>query len=342
MAKLKNKININETDYEVTATLADEAHKVTNKLEVTEHGPANNTKSWNFDGSEKRNLDIVPSKGGTFSGPITVTGSVDADKMTVKTAVNKEDTEVLNKSEIYNYVTELSGASWFTWNGIELTAVKTSEDKLQRIAIVEGLWADFETFKSYESKPAACLYLGKLEDTTASGYRLDFVKGTDSFAISNQLIRAIDSKVFTIEDILTQIDTKFNSLKSRLDSYEGTGKTIENKIDSIAIDVETLNSDLDNLEATVDIQGGNISKNTTAIENNTSEIDKIKDGTTLVGKAKDNLGRTTSTHYYGFPTVRLDNVLKPDTTKEHRIYIGSVEPREILGHIGDIWICYKE
>ena len=152
-------ININGEDFNVNAENAKTADKVANTLKFTKKLLTKKdedetvTEIFSFDGSEKKEIQIVPAEGGRFKGRITVPD-------TSETVAKKDPKSVLNYNSVKNVVLNqlLNNALICTWDGTNIN--NTNSTNLKSFSIINGLDSQKDTFAYTNYK----IYHDYLED----------------------------------------------------------------------------------------------------------------------------------------------------------------------------------
>ena len=137
---LKNTLDIEGELYNVNAVEAERATTVLGELNVTEHtieNPNPDTPTYTFNGPQQVSLDIVPSSGGRFSGPIQ------AESINVGLS-DADDRAILNYADIKNKVMpNLTGSPCYTCNldadnNIEFLPTLDEQGTFNKVCIVFG------------------------------------------------------------------------------------------------------------------------------------------------------------------------------------------------------------
>ena len=150
--QLSATLKVGDDTYDINAVHSDSAAKLDKKLVIrkfsTTSAGIESRLLADFDGSSKKEIEIVPAKGGgNYVTPINVVNH--------STKYPIQDTSILNYSEILDVVSQLRGYSWFTWSDtnndkvLELTAVINDDEQLQQTSLVVGSSTDLEKFSQY-------------------------------------------------------------------------------------------------------------------------------------------------------------------------------------------------
>ena len=141
MAKLKNTLNINGEDYEITAK---EASKVTNSLTIN-RAPYTNTAASpvvEFDGSESQSIELVTAAGGKFKGHIRVPSADTNIDNKDNLSADKKDFKcdaVLNYGDIRNKVLSqlINNSALYKWSdtGEAFIAINTATGSINGISV---------------------------------------------------------------------------------------------------------------------------------------------------------------------------------------------------------------
>lgn len=107
--QLDKVINIDDTKYDVNAVHSDAAGKVDHKLTIKQDPKLDVA----FNGSADEEIEIVPKTGGEFLGSVRINSQ------------NRDlgNTDLLTKAEIENELSNLTGISWYEWDGEKLKPV---------------------------------------------------------------------------------------------------------------------------------------------------------------------------------------------------------------------------
>jgi hypothetical protein len=128
---LQNTLVIDDDIYEVNAV---EASRVQASLKITlattdPNGESNGESNDDieFNGSEAKEVSIVPASGGVFTGPIKVPDATDLSSIDGKAVVNYGDLSILT--------TNLRGAGWYKWENNNFEQV-TEDNVAKHLGIV--------------------------------------------------------------------------------------------------------------------------------------------------------------------------------------------------------------
>lgn len=160
--ELANTIQVDTAEgsavYNVNAKYSEKATEVSNPLTIKEV-KMTNTSSVEFTGKDPVTIEVVPASGGQFKGPITVPSH---------TSEEATDDAVLNNREIREIVSQLTGASYYTWSEESgLVEVYKADGEYLRIGIVVGNITDLPSFNSYNYSTKTLpfyLYVGQVFD----------------------------------------------------------------------------------------------------------------------------------------------------------------------------------
>ena len=162
--ELKNTINVDGSDYNISAVTAEVAKQTQADLELVPSlidGSANETERGIFDGEEDKIIRYVPSTGGKFTGPVHLDNGYDVEELTV----TEVPEAILNLKQIENKVNNLTGAPCWTWDGEALTAVE-EKGIYKNVSIIVGKTEDFNSANIRDAiqTDAPYLYICKDEE----------------------------------------------------------------------------------------------------------------------------------------------------------------------------------
>lgn len=193
MPKLSNKIKVDKTDYDVTATTAEVADKVINGLQLVKYKEDGIAPPESFDGSEEKTLHYVPAdEGGQFGGPIYVPC----------TDESIDDQIVLNYADIKSKIVKLlsNTSILYTWNGTSLDSTPNGESNIDSISVVQGPEASIGAFKELNDKNkwlSAYLYIdpntGGIYFGTGNGYTQLNLIASNANQVANNLTIKLNS-----------------------------------------------------------------------------------------------------------------------------------------------------
>ena len=159
--ELSNILKVDGDDYNINAVHSLAAGKVDNTLNINKTELDGSISSILFDGSEEQTVSIVPSEGGTFTGPVAVQSLND------QLELSDEDKKrlAINYADVLTVVQDLTGHPCFRWNGTELIGETVTKDDLtiEKISLIIGSSENYEKFITQEIKPIFFLYI--CEDT---------------------------------------------------------------------------------------------------------------------------------------------------------------------------------
>lgn len=159
--ELSNILQVDGDDYNINAVHSLAAAKVDNALNINKTELDGSISSILFDGSEEQTISIVPSEGGTFTGPVAVQSLND------QLELSDEDKKrlAINYADVLTVVQDLTGHPCFRWNGTELIGETVTKDDLtiEKISLIIGSSENYEKFITQEIKPIFFLYI--CEDT---------------------------------------------------------------------------------------------------------------------------------------------------------------------------------
>ena len=327
MAELQNTIKIDGTTYDITAKTAEVADKVNNSLVIKKtnlDGTEASASLADFNGEKAETVTVVPASGGMF------TGRVNIENYPNQTMDSKA---ILNSSDIKKFiVNELkSNSVLYTWNGTALNGGGESAS-VQSISIITGAYSDVDALAEYiwAKKPiAAYIYIcsdsanrGKIYFGTSASDRVAGVEVSAENALTavnatnaEKITSTTDATKYYTYDNIAKLDTSINGNSS------GTEAGILKILDA---QVATINNELK-----------------PTVTNNTSEINKIKNGTTTVPKATqaasaDIASRAADNKVIHYNYYRIDSTDSTNGTTAKVITISNAAPSG--GNNGDIWI----
>lgn len=335
MSQLDNKIKFNETEYDVTATYSDEANHTTNKLSVH----LNNKSQTNveFDGSESKNISIVPSDGGTFTGALKIECENSEQNTENLTGAN-----LMTLSNVYDVVEQLRGLPFCTISEDGLVSNETNgENGINPINIALG---NNTAINALASK------LQEIESIDTSYLCLSTDYPNDIYFIYyNKIAKKIECL------LLSGHSQKLITLKEN-DTIEYTAESLEAKFNEIITDVTDLNTiigtnedgishekkftDINTRISDTNIQLGVIRAR---VINNLQNISDIINGTIKVKSAEKADEANKATYDDANNHIR-NNYYRgtANSTNANTITISTAAPNTNSGLTGDIWITYSE
>lgn len=197
-------LKVGEDEYNINAVHSDAAAKTDYALTINKATFDGTENSLVFDGSETREISVVPSEGGTFSGPVAVKSLnelADLDETDKKRlAINYEDVRTIIKY--------LTGHPCYKWDGTELREelVEDEDIAIQKVKLVTGTSEGYQTFIAQEEKPIFFLYICEDTGQIFFGQDVDNYKqlGTNTLKV----VYANDfNSGFTAEDLERHEDT---------------------------------------------------------------------------------------------------------------------------------------
>lgn len=196
---LYNILKVGDDVYNINAVHSDAAAKVDNQLEIKK-SITGGEESITFDGTDYKSVSIVPSEGGTFTGPVEV-------KTLAELGLSEDEADpyIINLGEIKQRLYELTGCPGFIWDGEKLDAELNSDNQIQKISIVIGSAENYVSFLEQNPPPTFFLYFcnnsGKMYLGLAENEYVEL--GTTTLRIVDAENSAIG---FDAKDIAEQIE----------------------------------------------------------------------------------------------------------------------------------------
>ena len=329
---LQNTIKVNGEDFNINAVHSDSASKVDNKLTIEQKGNSvQGRKTIEFDGTAQKSVSVVPSEGGTFSGPVFI------ENIALE---NAQPNQVLTYTNIEHLTEQLTGFSCYSWDGTSLSPKNQSNEPLGKASLVIGPANYIDLLQTYmnnnqiEGTPTYCLYL-----SSTSPYSIYLCSKKETI----QLVRTTEKLISAINPI------------------EWTADSINDKFNALISADRAINTDLANLELLVNAISGNASSDNVAInlieiknklEQNETKIENIINGTdgTVVEHATNADFSTNATNAtkasfdntsYSYTIDKgyyrsTANTVTANNAYANTITISATEPS--VANPGDIWI----
>ena len=333
--KLDNKIKFNQTEYEITATYSDEANRTTNSLNIQLNNEEQTEVS--FDGSESKNISIVPSEGGTFTGAIKIeceNGDQNTENLT--------NTNLITLSNVYDVVEQLRGLPFCTISEDGLVSNETNEENSINpinIALGNNIAINALTARLQEIGSTNTSYLCLSTDYPNEIYFIYY--DTVQEKIVCLLLSGHSQKLVTLKETET-IEYTAESLATELSELLESINTL-NTIVGISEESTDNNSHaqkISDINDNIDIINETLESHLQGIANNDTRITDIIDGNTIVPRATeankatyDSAGSHIRNNYYR-GTANSSNA--------NTITISTDTPPPNSGLTGDIWITYSE
>jgi hypothetical protein len=336
--ELSSTLVIDDYTYNINAVEADTAKKVNNKLTINEIDfDGNIVPAVEFDGSEDKEISVIPSTGGHFTGRIEVpTLGVEGPAI-----IDAYPDAVLNCKDIKSYVVSslLDNSVLFQWDGINLNDAESGN--INNIALITGTEANADKFAkvNFNSKKfSAYIYIA-----TATGYDTDNIYfGTStSDKLFGVRVRADNAntanKLTTSRDFLVKLDSNV------ADAFDGTENATPGVSGTLAIKnggtgAATAAAARTSLGITpANIGAATASHNQAAetITSGTLSYDRLP----VVPEAKGGTGATSLINVTVGNALNLGNNLPSYYQK--KITLSTASPSNSDGSNGDIWIVYK-
>lgn len=198
--KLDKTLVVDNITYDINAveaTHSNEADKVANTLTINKIDIEGNAGPVVFDGSAAKDVSIVGAEGGKFSGPIVVPTYEDKSKF--------ESESVLNYADMNHVIGQLTGFSWYTWDGATLAGSVNSENQALRMGVVKGLYEHLDDFIAYNSvnkylpfylyicSDTGMMFFGDAEDTELKDITQVNAKDAEKLLKAVKLITNLES-----------------------------------------------------------------------------------------------------------------------------------------------------
>lgn len=335
MSQLDNKIKFNETEYDITATYSNEANHTTNSLSVHLNNEAQTNVE--FDGSESKNISIVPSDGGTFTGAL----KIECENNEQNTE-NLTSTNLTTLSNVYEVVEQLRGLPFCTISEDgSVSSEINGENLINPINIALGSIVAISALAArlQEADNINTSYLCLSTDYPNDIYFIYYnkiSKKIECLLLSGHSQKLITLKENdTIEYTAESLANKFSELSESINSLNSIvgidADTTDNSSHTEKINI--INNNIDNINET-------LSDHLQNIINNDARITSIIDGDIVVPKAAeankatyDNTGAHIRNNYYRGTA---------NSTNANTITISTAAPNTNSGLTGDIWITYSE
>lgn len=370
MAKeLDNVIKVGNDFYEVTAT---KANRVANSLKinkVTFSGETATTPVVEFYGNEAKTVEIVPTTGGKFKGPIRVPDANVVQDGVSNTKANGEffDDAVLNYKDIKSKVLSnlLNASVLYNWNGTELNPM--IEKAIAGISIITGAEASLLGTNGFAQKnntsKQISAYLFVCTDTN------NIYFGTSD---SNTATRLANKA--TELDLATPISLRVNLESNKAADFDGSKNVTLGITGKLPLANGGLGGDISSTSSqtakTAEYYiNGSIGENTSSVTDDTWMLFRQntpsltagqycrKKASALLTYIANKLGFTTSdtskilsvanggTGQSSLTKVTVGNASKLNgqgaSYYQKNITISTSIPTDAQGTNGDIWIVYK-
>lgn len=332
---LKNTLKVDNEEYNINAVHSDAATRVDNVLVIKQS--ASDKEDISFDGGAQREVSVVPSTGGTYTGTVYV-------QPVPENEAPAED-QLVNYGDIYKLVENLTGFSCYTWQ-VEtdehgnivrtLTSANRKEEDEEEREILDcaslimgpeselASLAEYLTATNITSLPSYYLYIcDEVPHNIYFGLENKYVK------LSNELRSDIsdDTVSYTAETLYNKFNELDNSL---IDTETRLTQSLEAEKLEIYLKIANIIGGLDDDEFNLK----SIKEDLIDID---ERIEKIINGETTVAKATqatnasyataDTDGRVFQTNYYRSAG---------NTNYSNTITISTANPSG--GNPGDIWI----
>lgn len=246
MADLDNKIALNDVLYNITAVTAETADKTKGALTLKKYSAAAGASStvYSHNGSNSKNVFIVPADGGSFIGPVAL--------RTANNLSNSKENKklILNREDIESLLTEVKGLPAFAWDGSNLVTLPTNDETVPNICVITGTSANLVTLRSSSEAPKNYLYFctdyygdiylkleTDVEPRKLGNRTIEALKLCDQYNANNNLtvddINARFNSVTTScndaisslgTDLTDTFNTRFQKLETPLFTQKGEGK----------------------------------------------------------------------------------------------------------------------
>ena len=213
--ELKNTLNLEGTEYNVNAVIAEVAKRVKANLalepSIGDRDDLTDDYSGNFDGYEDKAIKYVPSDGGKFTGPVQIN-----EDITSVTDVGVND--IINYGQIETVISQLDGAPLYTWDvdtkdtGYN-AIVNTGSNIPYKLNTVIGSIADLPVFEAYSAGVAHNLYV------TPDSYDNAYITYGDTWhdAYWNEAYNDIKNTITKL--VFKGVDASNEPIKIRGDSF---------------------------------------------------------------------------------------------------------------------------
>lgn len=191
-------LKVGEDEYNINAVHSDATAKTDYALTINKATFDGTEDSLIFDGSEAKEISVVPSEGGTFSGPVAVKS---LEELSELTEIDKKRLAI-NYEDVRTIIMHLTGHPCYKWDGTELKEELVEDENIaiQKVKLVTGTSEDYQTFIAQEEKPIFFLYICEDTGQIFFGQNVDNYKqlGTNTLKV----VYADDfNSGFTAEDL---------------------------------------------------------------------------------------------------------------------------------------------
>lgn len=333
---LKNILKVDNEEYNINAVHSDAATRVDNVLVIKQS--ASDKEDISFDGGARREVSVVPSTGGTYTGTVYV--------QPVPENEAPAEEQLVNYGDIYKLVENLTGFSCYIWQ------VETDEQG-DTIRTLVGANKTEEDGEEREILDCASLIMGPESELASLAVYLTTTNVTNLPSYYLYICEEVPHNIyFGLEDRYVKLSNELRSDINDDTTISYTAETLYNKfneIDNSLINTETrLTQNLEAEKIEIYLKIANIiggldddEFNLKSIKENLIDIDerieKIINGETTVANATqatnasyataDTDGRVFQTNYYRSAG---------NTDYSNTITISTANPSG--GNPGDIWI----
>jgi uncharacterized protein YoxC len=337
MSQLDNKIKFNETEYDITATYSDEANHTSQNLIIKLNNETQ--EEIIFNGSNEKNVSVVPSSGGVFDGPV----KVESDS---QSTAQLENDNLVTLSNVYDIIEQLSGLPFCTISEDGLVSNETSDKNSVNpvnIALGNNIAINALATKLQEAGNINTSYLCLSTDYPNEIYFIHYnniQEKVECLLLSGHsqkliTIKENDTIEYTAESLATEFSGLLESINN-LNTIVGISKESTDN-NSHAQKINDINDSIDNINETLENNLQLINNN---INNNDTRITDIIEGNITVSRSieanraiHDSAGEHIRNNYYR-GTANSSNA--------NTITISTDGPDPNSGLTGDIWITYSE